>query len=194
MSRNIYLAIGCVLAAASLAAADIPTITLTPMPADLYDLDHTKVYLWGFAVALDPGKTVVAATLKFDDIRNWDNQPNKLYAHLLNITTLGVQERTDNEGGGDYFANTYTGAHEHLVTYQNLTTTPRDLVFNFDATDLSKLNTYLADGRAGIGLDPDCHYYNNGVSLTLTTAHTPEPASCMLLGVGGVAVLRRRRA
>jgi hypothetical protein len=191
MSRNIYLAIGCALAAASLAAADIPTITLTPMPADLYDLDHTKVYLWGFAVALDPGKTVVAAALKFDNIRNWDDQPNELYAHLLDMTTLGVQERTDNEGGGDYFAHTYTGVHEHLVTYQNLTTTPHDLVYNFDQTDLSALNVYLGDGRAGIGLDPDCHFYNDGVSLTLTT--TPEPASYMLLGVGGVAILRRRR-
>lgn len=190
MFRTACLAIGCALAAGGLAVADIETVTLRPTPANLFNLDHTKVYLWGFDVALEPGDTVVAATLTFDNIRNWDNQPNVLYTHLLDLPTTGVQQRSDYEGGGDYFANVYGGPHEHLVTYQNLTTTACDRAYDFDQADLDAFNAYLTDGRAGIGFDPDCHFYNDGVELTLTMA--PEPASCLLLAVGGLAFLLRR--
>ena len=48
----------------------------------------------------------------------------------------------------------------------------------------------MADIRNGgdfaFGFDPDCHYFNNGITLTITAipASTPESPSIMLLGSG----------
>ena len=165
-------------------------LTFQPTPNDLSDLDHTRVYTWGIDVSLPPQEQVIAASLTFHQISNWDNNPNVLYVHLLDSIAKGVQQMTDNEGGGDYFAS-LSATHALLVTYRNLTTTPRELTYTFTPADLKVLNSYLADGRIGIGFDPDCHFYNTGVELKLVT---PEPASVALLAAGALATLRRNRA
>jgi hypothetical protein len=165
-------------------------LTFTPNPSDLNDLDHTKVYRWGFDVTLPEGETVTSASLTLSSISNWDNNPNVLYIHLLDWTERGVKQSNDNEGGGDYFALAYTGTQTPLVTYQNLTTTPQTLVYSFTSGQLATLNGYLADGRVGLGFDPDCHFYNNGARLQLIT---PEPATLALL-LGAIPLTLRRRA
>lgn len=166
------------------------THTFTPSPGDLYDLDHGWYYTWGIDLDLAAGESVTAATLTFNDIRNWDNNANVLYVHLLDTVPAGVQRGRDNQGGGNYFVNVYADVQSHLVTYQNLTTTPQDLVYEFDAADLAALNGYLADDRFGLGFDPDCHFYNNGVSLAVTVI--PEPASLLLTLLGGLGLYLRR--
>jgi hypothetical protein len=181
-----------VLLAAFLAApvvAQAEMFTFTPSPADLYDLDHSKAYLWAINWTPPPGQTVIGAELFFDDIRNWDNNPNVLYVELLNSPPPGIHQYTDNEGGGDYFLN-YAGGATHLVTYTNLPTTPQDLTYVFTPAEVVALNSYLADGRFGIGLDPDCHFYNKCIKLKLVT---PEPASVVMLLGGAMAMIRRRR-
>lgn len=174
---------------ASPVVAQAEMFTFTPSPSDLYDLDHTKAYTWGINWTPPPGHTVIAAELFFDNIRNWDNNPNVLYVELLNSPLAGIHQYTDNEGGGDYFVG-YAGGRTNLVTYTNLPNTAQDLTYVFTPAEVTALNTYLADGRFGIGFDPDCHFYNDCIKLKLIT---PEPASVVLLLAGALAAIRRRR-
>jgi hypothetical protein len=66
------------------------------------------------------------------------------------------------------------------VTYATRTT----LSHTFSQADLLKLNTYLLDGLFALGFDPDCHYNNTGITLTLNTQPVPEPGTMVLLGSG----------
>ncbi|MFH1747017.1 MAG: PEP-CTERM sorting domain-containing protein [Planctomycetota bacterium] len=187
--KSMITTIMVVLSATCVAGADT-TMVYTPDPADLWELDHHSVYTWGIDVPLAPGESIISAELSFSNIRNWDDNDNVLYIHQLDWAELGaVDIHDDNQYGGDYFENVYADEHTHLVTYENLPSTPQDLTYTFTADDLTVLNSYLADGRTALGLDPDCHYYNCGVQLTL---QTPEPASLTLLGVGALLWLRRR--
>lgn len=178
-----------ILSATCIAGANT-TMVFTPDPADLYDLDHNSVYTWGINVPLAPGEHLISAELSFNNIRNWDDNDNVLYIHQLDWAQLGVRDiHDDNQGGGDYFENQYAGEHTHLVTYENLPPTPQDITYTFTTDDLTVLNGYVDDGRIGLGFDPDCHFYNCGVQLTL---ETPEPSSLTLLGLGSLLWLRRR--
>ncbi|MBU0639399.1 MAG: PEP-CTERM sorting domain-containing protein [Planctomycetes bacterium] len=188
MRKTIFVA-ALVLALAPLAVSADTILSYTPDPADMGDLDHYYVYEWGIEVELEPHESIDAAELYFYNIRNWDDNANMLYNHLLNWSELGVVQSPDNQGGGDYFAGEYVGDHAHLVTYENLPSTPQNLTYAFSGADLATLNGYLADGRVGLGLDPDCHFYNDGVELRLTVV--PEPASLALLAAGTLALLRR---
>lgn len=68
-----------------------------------------------------------------------------------------------------------------------------DLIYDFDEESINKLFEFALDGSFGIGIDPDCHYYNSGIYLTVETAPVPEPSTIILLltGVIGVGIIRR---
>lgn len=76
-----------------------------------------------------------------------------------------------------------------------------DYTYTFNASQLSALESYISnDGIIAIGFDPDCHFYNDGISFSITGASlpssasaVPEPASLLLLGSGLLAVGRFRR-
>lgn len=68
--------------------------------------------------------------------------------------------------------------------------------YNF-TTRRFEWTTVLPASTFGIGFDPDCHFYNDGVMLTLETAPAvPEPTTIALLGAGMVclAMLGRGRS
>jgi hypothetical protein len=51
----------------------------------------------------------------------------------------------------------------------------------------------LENGNFGLGFDPDCHFYNNGVRLNIETAAVPIPGAIWLLGSGLLGLLVRRK-
>jgi hypothetical protein len=194
MYRALSIAIAAaILAVPSVAGAYPITLpTFEPTPNTLYGLDHHKVYEWGIDVFLAPNESVIAAELTFDNIRNWDNNPNDLYVWLLDDAALGVTVIHDAQGGGDYFATKDASTHTMLEHYKDLTTTPQDITYVFTPDEVAALNSYLADDRIGIGFDPDCHYWNCGIGLELTVI--PEPASLAMLGLGGFVMMIRKRS
>ena len=168
--------------------------SMSPSDPDLGDLDHSKNYTWGINTPWDvtPDENfqyerVASATLSFDSIRNWDSSPNVLYVHLLDHALLGVDVDHDGQGGGDEF----DGMGVELITYHDLPATSQDLSYSFNEDEIAALNTYAADGRFGLGFDPDCHFYNSGVTLKVETV--PEPVTLVLMAAGLPILLRRRQ-
>jgi hypothetical protein len=81
---------------------------------------------------------------------------------------------------------------------QSFTTSPTNYTFTFTAADLAILTSYITNGRnIAFGLDPDCHYFNNGICFTITwntPVSVPETGGTLgLLGAALIAVEIARR-
>jgi len=85
-------------------------------------------------------------------------------------------------------------------TTRSFTTVAEDYKYNFTDAQILNLNAYIANmGDIAIALDPDCHFFNSGVYLVLTTGSgtttqaVPEPATLTLMGLGLAGMYMRRR-
>ena len=109
---------------------------------------------------------------------------------MLDPSTAGLSRTRDNNRGEyDDFAGKL-----YIAAVEDLTTDPVSLSYDLGPL-LTNLNTYALDKIVGIGLDPDCHYWFDKISLTLETRAIPAPGAILLgsIGVGIVGWLRRRR-
>jgi len=191
-------------------------------PDDIWDLNHSYWYTWGFKnFAILHGEVITEAVLRISDVNNWtaaENGRNWLRLYLLdtaenpyngrtdeaNPPTGRLRRYSDTDNGRDNIVGLNWTAKTHIATYTDFDGGPGgDVVtLNYSFASLGLLGVltaYIANGNNfGLGFDPDCHFWNSGVSFTIHTAPRRVPeggaaASMLALGVGTAALLDRRR-
>lgn len=211
MKKLILLA---VLAVSSTLSSRADVFTFTPNPSSLNNLDHNYFYTWGLNWTLPQGHTITSAQLSFNKIWDWRVEPDFLFIHLLDTAPLGVSTWVDYEGGGNFFASPLFNAigiqhvkiAEWTDPYGGDPKKAHNLTFSFNQSQLTALQSFLNTpggsgwGRFGFGFDPDCHYFNSGISFKVTTApqglRVPEAGSTLALltfAVGGMHLYQRRQ-
>lgn len=197
--------------------AQATLVTYEPTPKDLNDLDHYSAYTWRLDNINLNGGTITAASLTFTNIRNWDTNANVLHLWLLDTAkSAGVASFIDEptkvapvtDLTDDFLSTRFHGNANWLVTNgtaqtflkdKSFGTTPSNYTLNFTASQLAVLQQYINNGRnVAFGLDPDCHFFNDGVSFTMNITPVPEmnalfPLVGLLAAVSSTHILRRRR-
>ncbi len=200
------------------AHATVTTLSFQPTPTDLNDLDHHLVYTWRIDNINLSGQAITGATLSITNISNWDTNPNVLHLHLLDTATnAGVGSFVDDPTGSvpvtdltdDFISTRYhnnsnwlvkTGTADTFLADRSFTTTGVNYTLNFTPSQLQTLGSYIANGNnIAFGLDPDCHFFNDGIKFTMTLTPVPEmaalyPIISLLAAVAFTHILRRRRS
>ena len=185
--------------------------TYTPTPADLHDLDHHSAYTWRIDNINLGGATITGASLTFTNIANWDANPNILFIHLFDTAKYsGVHSFIDASGVPvpnnqmvDNFASPMlssnpliaAGTANTFLTSKSFTMTPTTFTYNFTAAQLVALQSYIVHGgNIAFGLDPDCHFFNDGVKFTMSVPDGGTTAVLLGLAVVGICFARRHFA
>jgi hypothetical protein len=202
-------AAGCLLS--SPAPAALAPLTFQPNPADLGDLDHHLVYTWKIDNINLSNISVTGASITFKNIANWDTNPNMLFVWLLDTAVNpGVATVQDVDPSQvpvtsivDAFLSPISlvanGTAKTKLFQQSFTTTGTDYTYNFTAAQLTALTNYINNGgNIAFGFDPDCHFFNDGVTFTMNIVPVPEaasviPVACLIAGATVLEIRRRRR-
>jgi hypothetical protein len=198
-----------------IAGSSLASVTTTFQLGELSDLPHASWFTWGVppTFTLAPGDTITRAVLTYHNIYDWRVEQDRLATRLLDNVQSGVRQGNDIDGGNDYFAGKGTLLYRNEEEKnaggwndpQGGSARNFDLVYDFGALGfLDVLNAYAKtppgrnQANFGFGIDPDCHYYNDGVTFEITTASNvvPAPGAVLLGGIGITLVgwMRRRRA
>jgi len=192
-----------------------PATAATSSSPNQFDLDHHNAYTWQINnVNLPANQTITGATITFHNIRNWDSTANMLFVHLLDsarAATVGTfvdatgapvpsNQIADNFANDLYLTNPLVnaGTANTFLGQHSFGTTGTDWTITFSASQLAALTAYLQNGNnVAFGFDPDCHFWNNGITFSFTTTPTgvPEPTTMLLLGSGiaGLYLKRKRK-
>jgi len=84
------------------------------------------------------------------------------------------------------------GTGDTLLTNQSFTLTPVTWTHTFTSAQLAALRSYISNGsNFALGLDPDCHFFNDGAQLSLNTrpANTPDTGNTLAMLASTVAVM-----
>lgn len=208
----------CLLACAGLVSstqAAVTNLTFQPNPTDINDLDHHMVYTWRIDNISLSGLAVTGATLSIANIANWDTNPNVLHLHLLDTAiNPGIASFFDTGGvpvadlTDDFVSTRFhsdpnwlvkAGTADTFLADPTFTTTGVNYALNFTASQLQTLSAYIANGKdIAFGLDPDCHFFNDGITFKMTLTPVPEmsalfPLIGLLAAVAFTRILQRRR-
>ena len=191
------------------------TISFSPTPNDLGDLDHHSLYTWRIDNVNVTPASITGATLTFTAIQNWDKNPNVLHLHLLDTAKYsGVRSFIDDPTGAapvvdytdDFISTRFHGASSWLLaagtsdtflTDQSFTLTPVTWTYTFTSAQLAALRSDIANGNdLALGFDPDCHFFNNGVQFSMTTRGdtVPDNGSTFMLLAGATVIMVAARS
>ena len=164
--------------------------------------------------------------MRSTDINNWtaaeNNGNNWLRLYLLDTAekpnngtideafgpTGRLRRYSDTDNGNDELAGLSWTAKTSIATYTDYSGGDHGdvvtLTYNFSTLGLlDELTAYISNGNNfGLGFDPDCHYYNTGVTFAITTSDVPPTppslpdggatAGLMVIGLGILHSVKRR--
>ena len=152
-----------------------------PDPSDMYDLDHGYYYGWG--IDHDFGDEKISNVyLTIQNVNNWWPEPNMLFMHLVDNMDAGLFVGDDNKLEiDDYYAG--QGVLIDAWTDNDGGIRGDEVTLSYDFAAMGILNdfaAYAADGNVGFGFDPDCHFFNDKVQVTVVLVF---PCCCRQLYV-----------
>jgi len=184
-----------------------------PSPVNLGSLSHDYYYAWGIqwtgpSLSGPQAETIDSVSFTIQKINNWTYEPDDvLHVWLLDSLPNNINWAQKNWSGisigldnnktsDDAFANS---GGTFLMNYVDENEKQSQDVKISIPVDI--LTQYISnDGYFGIALDPDCHYYNTGMSLDFILSPNrltiiPEPATVagIFCGLSALAGYWRKR-
>ena len=203
-------------AAANYADAAVTSLSWQPSPADLNDLDHHMVYTWRIDnISVNPATIPAPRSVSTTSPTGTRTRTFCICICSTPRSSAGVASFVDDPTNSspvtdftDDFISTRFHSDSHWLVAngtadtflkdKSFTNNPVDYTYTFTASQLAALQQYLAHGGdIALGFDPDCHYFNDGVTFTLNFTPVPEVANmipiALLLATSVALEIRRRR-